>query len=114
MVAALAANFRVLIPSHRRRTNAIRRARKEDIPGRVPDANVAACAACHGPRPRAAADSETGGSTLSLSHQGAGELGQGTRTESGKTGHVGIMSPVAHSLSKSQIEAVAAYVSYLK
>ena len=81
----------------------------------VPDANVAACAACHGP------DATGIGQIPRL----AGQLypyvikeltnwGKERGQNPAKPDTSAIMSPVAHSLSKSQIEAVAAYVSYLR
>ena len=81
----------------------------------VPDANVAACAACHGP------DATGKGEIPRL----AGQLypyltkeltnwGKERGQNRAKPDTSAIMSPVAHSLTQSQIEAVAAYVSYLK
>jgi len=81
----------------------------------VPDANVAACAACHGP------DATGTGEIPRL----AGQLypylikeltnwGKERGQNPAKPDTSGIMSPVAHSLTRSQVEAVAAYVSYLK
>ena len=81
----------------------------------VPDANVAACAACHGP------DAKGSGAIPRLAGQlpdyvfnklinWTKERGQNLA----KPDTSAIMSPVAHSLSKPQIEAVAAYLSYLK
>jgi len=116
MVAALAADFQALNPPP------IGGAPKERVAeGRrifqdgVPDANIAACAACHGP------DATGRGEIPRL----AGQLYPYLIKELVNWGHErgqnpsrpdtsAIMSPVAHSLNKSQIEAVAAYVSYLK
>jgi cytochrome c553 len=81
----------------------------------VPDANVAACAACHGP------DATGTGEIPRL----AGQLypylikeltnwGKERGQNPAKPDTSAIMSPVAHSLTKPQMEAVAAYVSYLK
>ena len=81
----------------------------------VPDANVAACAACHGP------DATGKGEIPRL----AGQLypylikelvnwGKERGQNPTKPDTSAIMSPVAHSLNRSQIEAVAAYVSYLR
>ena len=81
----------------------------------VPDENVAACAACHGPEatgwgpiPRLAGQLYPY-VVKALTSWGA-ERGQNPA----KPDTSAIMSPVAHSLSKSQIEAVAAYVSSLR
>ena len=81
----------------------------------VPDANVAACAACHGPEatghgeiPRLAGqlDSYVVMELTTWTH----ERGQNPANPDTSA----IMKPVAHSLTKPQIEAVAAYVSSLK
>jgi cytochrome c553 len=76
----------------------------------VPEANIAACAACHGP------DATGTGQIPRL----AGQLypymikvlvnwGSERRSDTSA-----IMEPIAHSLNRSQVEAVAAYVSDLK
>src|ERR1700730_2675045 len=79
----------------------------------VPEANIAACAACHGP------DATGTGQIPRL----AGQLypyvikvlvNWSSERGRGKTDTSAIMEPIAHSLSRSQIEAVAAYVSDLK
>ena len=81
----------------------------------VPDANIAACAACHGP-------AATGSGPIPRL---AGQLypylikelvnwGKERGQNPARPDTSAIMSPVAHSLTRSQIEAVAAYVSYLK
>jgi cytochrome c553 len=81
----------------------------------MPEVNIAACAACHGP------DATGSGQIPRL----AGQLYpymiktlSNWDKERGRNPTVpdaaAIMSPVAHSLNKSQIEAVAAFVSTLK
>ena len=81
----------------------------------VPYANVAACAACHGPEatghgeiPRLAGqlDSYVVMELTTWTH----ERGQNPANPDTSA----IMKPVAHSLTRPQIEAVAAYVSSLK
>ena len=81
----------------------------------VPNANVAACAACHGPEatghgeiPRLAGqlDSYVVMELSTWTH----ERGQNPANPDTSA----IMKPVAHSLTRPQIEAVAAYVSSLK
>ncbi len=60
------------------------------------------------------ANSSFGGPALRLHRQGAGELGRVSAVRSGATADTSsVMRPVAHSLSKAQIAAVAAYLSYL-
>jgi cytochrome c553 len=81
----------------------------------MPEVNIAACAACHGPE-------ATGSGVIprlagqlypymikTLNNWGR-ERGQNPTIPD----TAAIMSPVAHSLNKSQIEAVAAYVSTLR
>ncbi len=81
----------------------------------VPEANVAACAACHGP------EAQGSGEIPRLAGQlpdyvynklinWSKERGQNPTEPDIST----VMSPVAHSLTRSQVEAVAAYLSYLR
>jgi cytochrome c553 len=81
----------------------------------VPDANVAACAACHGPEatgseqiPRLAGQLYP--YVVKVLANWTNERGQNPANPDTST----IMKPVAHSLTRPQIEAVAAYVNYLK
>jgi cytochrome c553 len=81
----------------------------------IPERNVAACAACHGPDatgrdqfPRLAGQLNT--YIVKVLTNWGSERGQ----IPGQPDTSIIMQPVAHSLTKSEIEAVAAYVSYLK
>jgi cytochrome c553 len=116
MISALAADFRDLNPKPlgggpKRLVTTGERIFQDGLP----DANVAACAACHGP------DAKGTGEIPRL----AGQLHDYTfnkltnwSKERGlnptKPDTAAIMSPVAHSLTKPQVEAVAAYLSYLK
>ena len=81
----------------------------------IPEANVAACAACHGP------EAQGSGEIPRLAGQlpdyvfnklinWSKERGQNP-TEPDISA---VMNPVAHSLTRPQVEAVAAYLSYLK
>jgi cytochrome c553 len=116
MIAALAADFRAFNPSPLdggpRHLVAIGR---RIFQNGDPDANVAACAACHGP------EAQGSGEIPRLAGQlydyvvnelidWSKERGQNPVRADTST----IMSPVAHSLTRSQIEAVAAYLSYLR
>lgn len=81
----------------------------------VPADNVAACAACHGP------DATGHGEIPRLAGQlypyVVAELSSWTKERGQNPANPdtsAIMKPVAHSLTKRQIEAVAAYVSYLR
>ncbi len=80
----------------------------------VPEANVPACAACHGPEatgeasiPRLAGQLYP--YTIKVLRNWDSERGQGTARDTSA-----IMAPIAHSLNNSQIQAIAAYLSYLK
>jgi len=77
----------------------------------VPEANVPACAACHGP------EAQGEGPNARL----AGQLFPYTikelknwSSERGADSQAAIMAPIARALSESQIVAIAAYLSYLK
>jgi cytochrome c553 len=80
-----------------------------------PDANVPACSACHGPEakgsgpiPRLAGQLYP--YTLKELANWSKERGQ----DAANPDTSAIMKPIAHSLTESQIEAVAAYLSYLE
>ncbi len=116
MVAAIAENFRKLNPPPiGGAPRGLVATGKNIFENGVPDANVAACAACHGPE-------ATGSGEIPRL---AGQLYPYVIKELTGWGHErgqipvrpdtsAIMSPVAHSLNKSQIEAVAAFVSELR
>jgi cytochrome c553 len=81
----------------------------------VPETDVPACSACHGPEakgqeaiPRLAGQLYP--YTIKELTNWSKERGQGP----GKNDTSAIMEPVAHSLTQSQISALAAYLSYLK
>jgi cytochrome c553 len=116
MVSALAANFHDLNPAPiGGAPRQLAAGGKKIFEDGVPDANIAACAACHGPDATGTGEIPRLAGQLypylikELTNWGK-ERGQNTA----KPDTSGIMSPVAHSLSKSQIEAVAAYVSDLR
>ena len=79
----------------------------------LPEANVPACSACHGTEgkgkneiPRLAG--QLYAYTVGQLTGWKTERGQGTAVDTSA-----IMAPTAHNLTRSQVEAVAAYVSYL-
>jgi cytochrome c553 len=81
----------------------------------VPDANVAACAACHGPDAKGTGEiprlaGQLPDYTVNKLVNWSKERGQNPA----KPDTSAVMSPVAHSLTRSQVEAVAAYLSYLR
>jgi cytochrome c553 len=81
----------------------------------APEVNVAACAACHGP------DAQGSGEIPRLAGQLPEYIFNKLINWSKERGLIqsqpdisAVMSPVAHSLSRPQVEAVAAYLSHLK
>ena len=116
MITALAANFRDLNPRPiGGAPMQLVATGKKIFEDGIPDANVAACAACHGP------DATGSGQIPRLAGQLYPYLTKELVNWGKERGQIparpdtsAIMSPVAHSLTKSQIEAVAAYASYLK
>ena len=116
MMDALAADFRALNPpplggGPRRLVPA----GEKIFQNGVPEANVAACAACHGPEAQGIGEIPRLAGQLpdylySKLINWSKERGQNP-TEPDISA---IMSPVAHSLSKQQVEAVAAYLSDLR
>jgi cytochrome c553 len=81
----------------------------------VPEADVPACSACHGPEAKGQGEIPRLAGQLypytikELTHWGE-ERSQG----SAKDETSAIMGPIAHGLTQSQIAAIAAYLSYLK
>jgi cytochrome c553 len=80
----------------------------------LPESNVPACAACHGTEgkgqneiPRLAG--QVYAYTVGQLTGWKKERGQGSAVDTSA-----IMAPTAHNLTRSQVEAVAAYVSYLQ
>jgi cytochrome c553 len=116
MISAITAHFQGLNPGpYGGGPKSLVAAGKQIFQNGIPQENIAACAACHGP------DATGHGEIPRL----AGQLyWYVVRELSGWPQQRGqnpaqpdtsiIMKPVAHSLNKQQIEAVAAYVSYLK
>ena len=116
MIAALAADFRALDPKPiggaPTRFVALGRTIFQDG---VPDANIAACAACHGPEATGSGQiPRLAGQLYPYVIKELVNWGKERGQNPAKPDTSAIMSPVAHSLNKSQIEAVAAYVSDLK
>ncbi len=115
MMSALAERFRNMHPRPigGGPRNLIDRGRKIFEDG-VPDANVAACAACHGP------GAVGSGQVPRLAGQLYPYLVKSLTDWSKERGQNRspsdpslVMEPVAHSLTRSQVEAVAAYLSSL-
>jgi cytochrome c553 len=116
MIAGLASNFHALNPKPAGTgpRALVSRGQKIFQEG-LPEANIAACAACHGPDATGSGEIPRLAGQLypyvvkTLSNWGR-ERGQSPANPDTSA----IMAPVAHSLNRSQIEAIAAYVSYLK
>ncbi len=116
MITAIATSFKNLNPKPL--GGAPKRlvaAGKDIFENGVPGANVAACAACHGPE--ATGHGEIPRLAGQLNSYVVMELSTWTHERGQNPANPdtsAIMKPVAHSLTKPQIEAVAAYVSSLK
>jgi cytochrome c553 len=116
MISALAADFRAFNPPPL--GGGARRlvpAGEKIFQNGVPEANVAACAACHGP------EGQGSGEIPRLAGQLPDYVFNKLVNWSKERGQnpsepdiSAVMSPVAHSLTRPQVEAVAAYLSYLK
>ena len=81
----------------------------------IPEANIPACAACHGPDakgqeaiPRLAG--QLYAYTVKELTNWSRERGQG----SAKDDTSAVMTPIAHALTPAQVSAIAAYLSYLR
>lgn len=116
MTTALARHFQALDPEPLGGgPKGLAAAGREIFEDGIPDANVAACAACHGPDARGSGQfPRLAGQlypyvvkTLTNWGQERGQIPTNPDTSA-------IMQPVAHSLNKAQIDAVAAYVSGLR
>lgn len=115
MITALAAHFRHLNPSPiggaPRGSLALGKQIFEDG---LPESNVPACSACHGSEGKG--QNEIPRLAGQLYEYTVGQLtgwtkvrGQGSAVDTSA-----IMAPTAHNLTRSQIEAVAAYISFLQ
>jgi cytochrome c553 len=115
MVTALAMHFRHLNPAPfgGAPRGSISTGKKIYEEG-LPEANVPACSACHGSEgkgqdeiPRLAG--QVYEYTVRQLTGWKQQRGQGTAVDTSA-----VMAPTAHNLTRSQVEAVAAYVSYLQ
>jgi cytochrome c553 len=116
MVSALAANFKELNPAPvgGAPKQLVAQGKKIFEDG-LPDANIAACAACHGPEATGSGEiPRLAGQLYPYVIKTLTNWGKERGQNPAKPDTSAIMSPVAHSLSKSQIEEVAAFVSYLR
>jgi cytochrome c553 len=115
MISALAAHFKKLDPKPiggaPRGSLALGKRIFEDG---LPESNVPACSACHGSEGKG--QNEIPRLAGQLYEYTVGQLtnwsrvrGQGSAVDTSA-----VMAPTAHNLTRSQVEAVAAYVSYLQ
>jgi cytochrome c553 len=110
--AALAARFRKLNPppfggAPRQLAAAGARIYEEGIP----EGNVPACSACHGPEAQGQDEiPRLAGQLFSYTAKTLSNWGK----ERGQNLASAVMVPIARNLTQSQIAAIAAYVSYLK
>jgi cytochrome c553 len=115
MLSSLAHHFRDLNPPPLEgRSRAAAALGKHIYDDGLPESNVPACSACHGPDakgqdqiPRLAG--QLPDYIYSKLTNWTAERGQGSMPDSSA-----VMGPTSHNLTKSQIEAVAAYVSHLQ
>ena len=116
MRAAVAAHFRTLDPRPigGGPKNAVATGKRIYDEG-VPEANIPACAACHGPDakgqeaiPRLAG--QLYAYTVKELTNWSKDRGQGAARDDTSA----VMTPIAHALSPGQVSAIAAYLSYLR
>jgi len=116
MISALAADFRALNPPPLGGgARPVASSGEKIFQNGAPEANVAACAACHGPQ------AQGSGEIPRLAGQLPDYLFNKLINWSKERGQIAsrpdisaVMSPVAHSLTRTQVEAVAAYLSHLR
>jgi len=116
MIAALAADFRALNPRPLGGgPKGLVGTGEKIFQNGVPDANVAACAACHGPEAQGSEEiPRLAGQLHDYIFNKLINWSKERGLNPAKPDTAAIMSPVAHSLTRPQVEAVAAYLSYLK
>ena len=116
MVTALAESFRTLNPPPiGGAPRGLVATGKNIFENGVPDANIAACAACHGPEATGSGEiPRLAGQLYPYVINELTNWGKERGQNPARPDTSAIMSPVAHSLTKPQIEAVAAFVSELR
>jgi cytochrome c553 len=116
MITALAANFHDLNPKP------LGGAAKELVAAGqkifeqgIPDANVSACASCHGPEAKGNGPfPRLAGQLFDYVSSKLTNWDKERGQNPAKPDTSAIMQPIAHSLTEPQIKAVAAYLSYLE
>jgi cytochrome c553 len=113
MVSALSERFRALNPTPLGGPRGSTALGKRIYDEGLPESNVPACSACHGTDARGQNEiprlaGQLYGYTVGQLTSWGKVRGQGTAVDTSA-----IMAPTAHNMTRSQIEAVAAYVSHL-
>ena len=81
----------------------------------IPDANVPPCAFCHGPEAKGnSVFPRLAGQLYDYVINKLANWGKERGQDPAKQDTSNIMQPIAHSLTKAQIEAIAAYLNYLE
>jgi len=116
MQTALAAHFTDLNPKPFGRAPSELVAKGKAIyEGGDPDANVPACSVCHGPEGKGSGPNpRLAGQLYPYTIKELANWSQERGQNATAPDTSAIMRPIAHSLTKSQIEAVAAYLGYLE
>jgi cytochrome c553 len=115
MQAALAAHFKDLNPPPFGGPRHLVGTGKPIYEDGIPEANVPACTACHGPEARGQGVIPRLAGQLHaylVKELTRWDKDRGQSSAADQT--TAVMLPIAHNLSKSQIEALAAYLSYLR
>jgi cytochrome c553 len=81
----------------------------------VPEGNIPACSACHGPDAKGQnAIPRLAGQLYSYTVRQLTDWNKERGQAASKNETTAVMTPISHNLSPSQIDAIAAYLSYLK
>jgi cytochrome c553 len=116
MLTALATHFRELNPApvggaprHLAATG------KTIFADGLPEDNVPACSACHGAEAKGQGEiPRLAGQLFPYTVKALSNWSRERGQDAAKTDTSAMMAPIAHNLTRSQITAVAAYLSYLK
>jgi len=116
MIAALAADFHDLNPPPLGGApKELVATGKKIFEEGISDAQVPPCASCHGPEARGNGPFPSlAGQLYPYVVRALGTFSEERGQNPAKPDTSAIMQPIAHSLNKAQVEAVAAYVSYLE
>ncbi len=116
MRAAMAAHFRGLDPRPigGGPRNAVEMGKRIYDDG-VPEANIPACAACHGPDAKGQqAIPRLAGQLYAYTVKELTNWSKERGQAAARSDTSAVMNPIAHALSPAQVSAIAAYLSYLR